>query len=346
MAAINRAVAPTSTNQLSDWYAGTCLPLLTGFTPTTFSPQNFWNNTKLSSRDIENMEDLILEKMIATYQIDTTHIIYDATNFFTYIDTMQKCETAKRGHCKAKRNDLRVVGLSLMVTSDCNIPLLHETYPGNRPDAKEFRRMMEQLKVRYERISRKPADVTVVFDRGNNSEDNINYLKSGEFPLHYVGGLKKNQVKDLYQVSREHYVPLKGESLKNQSAYRTMMDVYGSNCTVLIVHNPELENGQLQGIALNQDKATKKLLELQESLMRRAIGEVKKGRAPTQESITAAVEKILKPEYMKGIFKYEILEKEDKLYLTFAPSEEALEQIRITHLGKTALFTDRHDFTN
>ena len=47
---------------------------------------------------IDAMEDAILRKVIDTYNIDTTHIIYDATNFFTHIDTMQKCESAKRSH--------------------------------------------------------------------------------------------------------------------------------------------------------------------------------------------------------------------------------------------------------
>ena len=36
------------------------------------------------------------------------------------------------GHSKEKRNDLRIAGMSLMVSPDFAIPLLHETYPGNR----------------------------------------------------------------------------------------------------------------------------------------------------------------------------------------------------------------------
>ncbi len=345
-AAINRAVAPSSTNGLQEWYASTVMPLITGLKPQTFTPQNFWNNTCIKEEDLRRMEDALLSAIITTYDIDTSHLIYDATNFFTYMDTNQPSELAKRGHCKSKRNDLRIVGLSLMVSPDFSIPLLHEAYPGNRHDAKQFHLMLEQLKARYESISGSKTEITIVFDRGNNAETNIELLESGNLKIHYVGGLKKNQVNDLYKVPRDNYHPLEAPSLEGQSAYRTQKEVYGRKRTVLMVHNPALERGQLQGILINRDKTTQRLLELQQKLIRRANGEIRKGKKPTKESVTKAVESTLKAEHMKELFQYEVLEQEGKPYLTFAFSDEALEQLRQEQLGKTALFTDRDDFSN
>ncbi|MDX9825967.1 MAG: hypothetical protein RBU26_13635, partial [Sphaerochaeta sp.] len=40
--------------------------------------------------------------IVAKYDIDVSEVVYDATNFFTYIDTMADCECAQRGHDKAK----------------------------------------------------------------------------------------------------------------------------------------------------------------------------------------------------------------------------------------------------
>ena len=345
-AAINRAVSPTSTNGLQEWYADTCLPMITGKRPNLYTPQNFWNNTCIPVESIDAMEDAILRKVIGTYNIDMTHIIYDATNFFTYIDTMQKCESAKRGYSKEKRNDLRIIGLSLMVSSDFSIPLLHETYPGNRPDAKQFYFMMDKLKKRYESITGHKSDVTVVFDRGNNSEDNINFLEESDFPFHYVGGLKKNQAKELYKIPSDEYVPLGTESLKGQFAYRAEIEIYRRKVTALIVYNPELEKGQLQGILINREKTTKKLLDLQQKLIHRANGKITKGKKPTKSSITKKAEDILKVEYMKSIFHYEVIESKGHIYLTFASSDEALKQLQEQELGKKVLFTDRSDFTN
>jgi transposase len=345
-AAINRAVSPSSKNGIQEWYADTCLPYITGLKPSLFTPQNFWNNTCISEDDINRIEESILRKVIDTYQIDTSHIIYDATNFFTYIDTMQESELSKRGWCKKKRYDLRIVGLSLMVSPEYSVPLLHEAYPGNRSDAKEFPIMMERLKSRYEAITGKEADVTVVFDRGNNSEDNIELLESGDFKLHYIGGLKKNQCKELYLVSRDDYTPLESAALEGQTAYRSEMYAFGRTVTVVIVHNPELERGQMQGILINKEKAETRLFELQQQLMRRASRETTKGRKPTKESVTKAVEKILGTEYMRDVFNYIVLENDGNIYLSFEYSEEELERIRIDHLGKSVLFTNRKDFSN
>lgn len=345
-AAINRAVAPSSTNGLPEWYATTVLPMITGLKPKTFTPQSFWNNTCINERELQQIEDALLSKIITAYDIDTSHLIYDATNFFTYMDTQQPSQLAKRGNCKGKRKDLRIVGLSLLVSPAHSIPLLHEAYPGNRNDAKQFHRMMEQLKARYESITGRNTDITIVFDRGNNAEANIEYLESGNLKIHYVGGLKKNQIVDLYEVPKDQYESLEFPSLKGQSAFRTQRTVFGRKLTVLMVHNPALEQGQLQGILINREKTTGKLMELQQRLVKRANGEIKKGKKPTKDSVTKNVEAILKTEYMKELFHYEVLEQKGHPYLTFAFSDEALDQLILEQLGKTALFTDRDDLSN
>jgi len=89
-----------------------------------------------------------------------------------------------------------------------------------------------------------------------------------------------------------------------------------------------------------------KLLALQQKLMRRASGEVTKGKKPTIESVTNAAEKILSTEYMKDIFLYDVLESNGNIHLVYRHSEAQLENVRRLHLGKTVLFTDREDFTN
>lgn len=343
-ASINRATAPSSKSGLSEWYANTCLPFVTGHKPAVFTPQNFWNNTCISAEHVDRIEEAILKKIVNTYNIDTTHIIYDATNFFTYINTLQDCKLPKRGHDKAKRNDLRTVGLSLMVSPDFAIPLLHETYPGNRSDSMEFPIMIEKLKARYETITKRVSDVTMVFDRGNNSEANIDLLESGNF--HYVGGLKKNQAQELFAIDHSEYKPFISNALNGQSACRREMKVYGRNLTVVIVYNPNLEKGQMQGILFNWERTVKKLFDLQKKLVRRANGEITMGKKPTIKSVTSAVEKILNVEYMRDIFRYKVMEIDGNIRLAYESSEDQFERIRREYLGKTVLFTDRKDFTN
>ena len=351
-AAINRAVSPTSKSGLKDWYEKTSLPYITGLKPSLFTAQNFWNNTDITVDQLRTIEDKFLEKAKEVFHVDLDNLIYDATNFFTYIDTMNPSELAKRGHDKAKRNDLKTVGLALTVTPDFSIPVLSETYPGNRSDAKQFAVMMEQLQRRFRKIAGQEADITLVFDRGNNSEDNLELIESEGLQFHYVGGLKKNQVPELFAVSKSDYVPLQcpddaDEKYKELTAYHMDAEVFGRKVKTVIVYNPELEKGQLQGIHINIDKTRSELLDLQGRLLKRAKGEITKGRKPTAESVQKAVRKILDSrEYMADIFEYEILEKDKHILITFSDSEQKLRTITEEQLGKTALFTDRSEMSD
>ncbi len=351
-AAINRAVAPTSKSGLKDWYEQTSLPYITGLKPNLFTAQNFWNNTDITIDQLRVIEDKLLKKTIDVFGIDIKSLIYDATNFFTYIDTMNSSELAKRGHDKAKRKDLRTVGLALMVTPDYSIPIISETYPGNRSDSIQFSVMMEQMKQRFRDITGEEAEITIVFDRGNNSQDNLDLLENEHLRFHYVGGLKKNQVPDLFNVSKSKYSPLEcpanaPEKYANLFTYHMDTQVFGRNVKTVIVYNPELEKGQIQGININTEKTKSDLLDIQGRLLKRARGEITKGRKPTLESVKKSVEKILKKrEFMAEIFEYEIFKKDNHVLLTFSESDQKLQDIIDGQLGKTALFTDRSDMTD
>ena len=351
-AAINRAVAPTSKSGLKDWYEHTSLPYMTGLKPALFTAQNFWNNTDLTVEQLRKIEDRILQKSMDVFRIDLNNLIYDATNFFTYIDTMNPSELAKRGHDKAKRNDLKTVGLALVVTPDFSVPVISETYPGNRSDPVQFCFMLMQMKERYRAIAGRDADITMVFDRGNNSQDNLDIIETEGLKFHYVAGIKKNQAPELFNISKSDYSPLEcpenaPEKYTNLTTYRMEANVLGRNVTALIVYNPELEKGQLQGISINIAKTREELLDIQGRLLKRSRGEITRGKKPTVESVTRAVDKVLKQrEFMADIFEYEILRKDQHVMLTFSDSEQKLQRIIDEQLGKTALFTDREDLTD
>ena len=76
----------------------------------------------------------------------------------------------------------------MMITPEFNMPLLYDVYPGNTHDSVEFNTMVAKMQGRYTKITGKPADITISFDRGNNDEDNIALLENGRIPFHYVGG--------------------------------------------------------------------------------------------------------------------------------------------------------------
>jgi len=114
--------------------------------------------------------------VVSLYQVDLRVLLYDATNFFTYIDTTNPCTLPQRGHNKQKRNDLRQIGLALLVTRDGGIPLFHDTYQGNQADPVEFDHFIRELIKRFNDIFTQCQDLTIVADKGNNSKKNLKLL--------------------------------------------------------------------------------------------------------------------------------------------------------------------------
>ena len=118
------------------------------------------------------IEEDIATKMIRN-GIKPTTIFWDATNVFTYIENGEKL--TRKGKSKEKRYDKNLVAFGI-AESDENIPLMHETYPGNISDAKIFPEIIDKIVERLKNLDIDTEDTTLVFDKGNNSEDNINKI--------------------------------------------------------------------------------------------------------------------------------------------------------------------------
>lgn len=347
IAAINRAVAPKSKLQIADWHAKTMLKRLLPAEKRMLTSQRFWDNMSLFSEvAIEGFENAFAELIVSRYNLSTDCLIYDATNFFTYIDTLSESKLAQRGHSKEKRFDLKIIGLAMMVTPDFNVPLFYEVYPGNRADAVEFDQALLKLKKRFAGICGEPRSVTLVFDKGNNSRHNLERVFTEKPSFHVVGSLKGCEHKDLLAIPKKQFKLVSDHCYEGVTAYRCRRHMYGKEMTVLVVHNPELLAGQMQGIMHNIEKCTLLLSELQRSLIKRATGEVTKGRKPTVSSVKKRVSAILRPEFMADVFEVTVTADHDGVHLDFIFNNNKLASIQEHSLGKTILFTDNHHWTD
>lgn len=63
----------------------------------------------------------------------------------------------------------------------------------------------------YAQIFAQEPDITLVFDRGNNAQDNIYLLAENDRPFHFVGGLRLSQCADILKVPKAGYRALAGE---------------------------------------------------------------------------------------------------------------------------------------
>jgi len=349
LAAINRVVDPTSKNTFYEWFEKTVLgKIFAGTNKKNLSSQGFWNNISvLDEEKIRKIEDEITKQIVEQYGIELDCLLFDNTNFFTYIDTANPSALAKRGHSKEKRTDLKIIGLSLMVSPDYNIPLFHEVYPGNKPDAQQFSSIIGKLKDRFKKLGKGECTTTLVFDKGNNNEDNIaDLIALNPCPVHFVGGLRLSQCPELLDIANSNFTLLDG-NFHNTTVYKSKKIVYDKEFTVLITNNPELKKAQIEGVLINIASCEKALSALSERLRLRREGIITKGKKPTVESTQKNVLNILSAEHMRDIFDYTVsAEPGDTPKLVFSVNKERWSTLRERSLGKSILFTDHHDWTN
>lgn len=346
VAAINRCVAPCSKASIAEWFGGTVLRRLVDLDRRQLTSQRFWDNMdRVSKEAIIAIEQDLVAHMVQEFDIDLRQVLFDATNFFTFIDTFNERSTlAQRGKSKEGRAALRIVGLALLVSADFHVPLMHQTYPGNQPDAPTFGSLIEEIGARYRLVADGAEHITIVFDKGNNSQDNLDAVEGS--PYHFVGSLVPTQHPDLLAVSSEHFTPLEDDGLPGVFAYRTTRKVFGVERTVVVTDNENLFVAQSQTLLREIGKRQTRLRELQHQLRRRRQGKVRGGRPPTVQKTQKKVNEWLKARHMKDLFQVEITEEEGLPALTYRFDHREWERLQRTLLGKTILFTDNHDWTD
>lgn len=344
LAAINRAAHPTSKAQLADWYRKTVLTRLIPATGDQLSSQAFWQHMdKVKEQDITAIEQALSRRLVERFQLNLRTLVYDGTNFFSYINTTNPAKLPARGHNKQKRGDLRQISLGMMVSTDFHVPLFHKVYAGNTTDATAFQTVSAELAQRYRQLGESCEHVTLIFDKGNNSEEAFATLDDSDF--HFIGSLVGSQHSDLLQIPLRLFKPMSGERFAGVQAYRTEREVFGQKRTIVITFNEHLLEGQLQGIDASLHKARKRLNALQQSLRRRSDGRLTRGRAPTAESVRKQVEECLSAQHLKRLIKYHITGGAVPL-LTYHTDTTAFSQLMKVQLGKTILFTDNGTWTD
>lgn len=349
IAALNRCVAPSSKTQLASWYEGTVLARWLKVKPAQLSSQRFWDNMSRVSEDaIVAIERELAERVFGHFELDRECLFYDATNFFTFVDSFnERSSLPQRGKCKHGRDNLRIVGLALLVTSDFQVPLFHHLYAGNQHDVKSFRRDLSELVERYRLVARGTEHITLVFDKGNNADDTIQEIVD-DSPFHVIGSLVPTQHEDLLATPRRQLRRLDKQIFKaDVRAYRTKKNVYGRDLTVLVTWNEKLFEAQTKTIEREAGKRSTKLARYQRYLDRWRRGKGK-GRRPSVAATKKAVSKILEGRHMKDLFELKITQdaSTELPLLRYRFDSKEYARLRRTLLGKTLIFTDNESWTD
>lgn len=344
VAALNRCVAPTSKRQMPAWLRGTPLPRWLGLTAQQFTAPRFWDNMELlAEKQIAAISEALVRRLLETFHLDVNSLIFDCTNFDTFIDTENPSQLPQRGHAKSKRNDLRIVGLALLVSVDFHVPLLWKVYPGNQHDSMTFAQVLQELTQRYQALVRHCQSITLIFDKGNNSAGNQEILDHSGF--HFVGSLVPIHYADLLALPLEKYRRLKDARLKSTRALRLTRQVWGQERTLVMTFSPELQRKQIRGIEQHLAKKRRALEELQAKL-RRSQRPDAKGKGYTRESLLKQVQQICSGQHISKILRVAVAQKRRQLKLTYRTDASTFARIEEQQLGKRILFTDQKSWSN
>ena len=346
VAILNRCVDPRSKAQIAEWFDKTILHRLIDIQSSQLTSQRYWDNMdRLSAEAILAIEADLTVRVVEQFQLDVRRLLFDATNFFTFIDTFNNKSTlAQRGKNKEGRSSLRIVGLALLVTADFHVPLFHHTYPGNQPDAPTFAGLTDALVARCNRFVEGVEGVTLIFDKGNNSQDNLRAVDVSSY--HFVGSLVPTQHPDLLQISRDELRSLAEEGLPTVYAHRTTKTVFGRKRTIVVTYNDNLFVAQAKTLQREIAKRCHRLRELRMHLESWRAGQLHGGKKPTVAATEKKVKARLKARHMKDLFRVEIRERDGLPDVICQFNNDAWESLQTTLLGKTLLFTDNDQWSD
>ena len=348
LATANRVVAPCSKLAFEQWWATTAGPRFTKVPVAATDHRRFWDAMdNLDTAKLAAAEAAISTAMVTEFGLDLSGLALDMTNFATFIDsTNEAAPIAKRGHAKQKRNDLRLVGLALVVTRDGAIPVTSHAYPGNRPDVTQFGEVLDELTTRYGALfdthrdgdpadkDKTPLGPTVVFDAGQNSAANFAHL--AETGLHFVGSLQPSNFPDLLALPARRRHPVDPDRFPGLSAYDTRALVFGTNRRVVLTHSANLHTKQSAGLDQTLAKATRDLGELATTLAR---GKTRRMPAAVQ----ANIDTITRPRWVARILTTQLTGSTPaELRLTWRIDPAARQKLETEIFGKRLLVTD-HD---
>jgi transposase len=339
LATLNRVTDPCSKLAFADWWAKTACDRLFRMPTAALDHRRFWEAMdQISEADLAEIERRIVVRIVEVFGIDLSGLVLDMTNFATFIDSANdRAPIAQRGHAKQKRNDLRLIGLGLVVSVDGGIPLVSHAYPGNRPDVTQFPVMVKELSERFATLLPENNDgtdrLTLVFDAGQNSQANYELVEGS--PFHFVGSLPPSDHPDLLAIGKDRYRALDKARFPGLTGFETTKVVFGAERRIVVTHSENLHQKQTRGFEQTLAKARRQLALVAERL---EGGKTRKEK----DAIEAEIAAILRPRWVARVLSTSLVgDSPAGMRLSFSVRPKARAALEEEIFGKRILFTDK-----
>jgi transposase len=348
-AVLNRMVGAVSKNRLTQWYEQTAIQHIRPIDIKELTSQNYWEKwDRVSEKDLDKITRQFFDKLWQIRSPKEECLLFDTTNYYTFIDSSTPSELAQRGKNKEGRNSLRQIGLGLLVERGSRLPLYYSIYPGNLHDSHYFEQVMDEMFSVATRFKEVKGQLTVVIDKGMNSEENFTWIDNHS-RIHFITTYSTYFAEKLAQtpLSRFEYVETTGnqrlvadERFEDcMLAYRTKKEFWGEERTVVVTFNPLSARKKNYTLDAKLDRLRGELLVMRDK--------VKRNQPHWRDSakIQTRYQRLCKKLHIpKEIYSLEFNTTGTELTMSFRKHSYAVERKRVD-FGRNIIITDNHQWS-
>jgi transposase len=344
-AAFNRMIQPRSKKGLASWYKEFAVHQIRPVDVSALISQKYWEKWDRVDQDtILKIAKEFFNKVREIEKSESDCFLFDTTNYFHYMDSKNPSELAVRGHNKDGKHWLRQIGLALLVSRTEQIPLFYREFEGNCHDSKVFNRVLQEIFDVLKQLDHKSPELTIVVDKGMNSEDNLKAIDSKE-GVHFITTYSVAFAEDLARKDLSFFSPV--DTIKNRElgpddqivAWRTSSRFWGQKRTVVVTYNPRTAAKQ----RYNFDK---KLGKLQSGLFEMR-SKVRSGKQhwTSQAQVMQRYKDLCGSLYLpQDLYDLEFKTKNNKLQMYFRKNHYRISR-HVARFGKNIIITSHHKWT-
>jgi transposase len=346
---LNRMIEAQSKNRLPEWYRSTAIQQIRPVEIDELTSQRYWEKwDRVSEAHLEKIARRFFETLWKLESPEADCLLFDTTNYYTFMASDTESDLAKRGNNKAGRHQLRQVGLGLLVSRDSRLPLYYRVYPGNMHDSKLFHELMDEMFAVACGLHQTKRRLTVVIDKGMNAEDNYAFIDE-QACIHFVTTYSTYFAEELAVTPLEKFEPLdidrnrrlerEGKTRDRLLAYRTRGQYWGRDRAVIVTHNPVTARKQDYTLESKLENVRQELLQMRSKVREREA----QWRDPetVRERYLRLCERYHVP---SDLFAIEFSTSGRQLSMSFRKDFFRLERKRAA-FGRNIIITDNTDWT-
>ena len=269
---LNRMIQAVSKNKLADWYRKTAIQHIRQIDLDELTSKRYWEKwDRVSETDLQAIARLFFERIWQIEAPAADCLLFDTTNYYTYMASQTDSQLAQRGKNKAGKHHLRQIGLGLLVSRDSRLPLYYSVYPGNTHDSKHFESIMDEMFGIVCGLNKTKERLTVVIDKGMNADDNYTWIDEHS-RMHFITTYSTYFAQDLAATPLDRFEPADTDENRRHIedgreddcllAYRTKGEYWGKERAVIVTYTPASARKQAYTFADKLEAMRQELLEM------------------------------------------------------------------------------------